>query len=323
MLVLFRIGNRLSFVVISFVALIFFSACSDRSENESILLIALEESLTNSNRTINKSTESLSELLTQKLADPVTAYQAQRWQPKALEVRKLTADIYNYIDNLKADLNQEAGIISNHTNNKFSERNSYAVSQQSITRKKGKELFGKMSQYKKDILSIDLDSKEVFQDVLLVATWIDSLDMAKQNMHRIFFENASVIASLVALSQFQNNIKNIENRMVQFFVYKIPSGCILSFDVYSVIVGQNSSYLRRRHEMSIMAGVGAFSKAAKPEIAFSGKTIPIDESGVAIYRFKASGNPGKYIVPVKITYIDQEGREQILSKDVKYTVAQD
>ena len=47
-------------------------------------------------------------------------------------------------------------------------------------------------------------------------------------MHRVFFEDASVITSLVVLSQFQNNIKNIENRMVQFFVYKIPSGCILS-----------------------------------------------------------------------------------------------
>ena len=75
--------------------------------------------------------------------------------------------------------------------------------------------------------------------------------------------------------------------------------------------------------MEIMAGVGAFSKAAKPEIAFGGNTIPIDESGVAIYKFKASGTPGKYKVSVKITYIDQEGKEQMLSKDVEYTVAKD
>ena len=115
MLFLFRIRSGLSFFVILFVAMISFSACSDRSENELVLLIAIEESLTNSNKTINKSTESLSELLTQKLADPVTAYQAQRWQPRALEVRKLTADMYNYIDNIKSDLKHEAGIISNDT----------------------------------------------------------------------------------------------------------------------------------------------------------------------------------------------------------------
>lgn len=320
MLFLFRIGSRLFFPVISLVAAVFFLACTDVSENELVLLTALEESLTNSNKTIDKSTESFYTLLKEKLTDP-TADRAQVWQTKAIEVRKLTAEMYNYFENMKSELKKEAGIISDDQHTKFNENDSYDVKQQFITTEKGTELFGRMTQYKKDILSIDSDSKEAFKDFLLIAKRIDSLDIAKQNMNRVFFENTSVIASLVALSQFQNNIKNIENRMVQFCVNKTSGGCILTFEVYSAIVAQSSSYLRGGQEIEITAGVGAFSKAAKPMIVFDGKTLPVDESGVAIYKFRTPGKAGEYNVPVKIIYIDQEGRKQTIVKDVEYTVA--
>lgn len=323
MLFLFRIGSRPVLISVLFTLALSFSSCSDISERELVLLTAIEESLINSNMTINRSTESLFALINESLADPTTAYKAQRWQPKALEVRKLTAEMYNYLEKIKSELKKDAVIISDNDNTKFNEKGSYAVKQKFITQDKGKELFVNLSKYKNDILSIDPDSKEVFKDFLLVATRIDSLDITKQNVNGILFENASVIASLVALSHFQNNLKNIENRMVQFCAHKIPSTCGFLFDVYSPIVAQNSSFLRGGQVMEITAGVGAFSKAAKPVIVFNGKTLPLNESGVAVYKFKAPSKPGKYAVPVKITFIDEEGREQTITKDAEYTVAVD
>jgi len=43
--------------------------------------------------------------------------------------------------------------------------------------------------------------------------------------------------------------------------------------------------------------------------------------GVAVCNLKARAKPGKYYVPVKIIYYDQDGRKQSIQKEIEYTVA--
>ena len=74
-------------------------------------------------------------------------------------------------------------------------------------------------------------------------------------------------------------------------------------------------------ELEITAGVGAFSKAALPTITIGNTVVPIGEDGAARTKL-AAGAVGTRSVPVRITYTDQDGKQQIIEEKVEYTVGQ-
>jgi len=73
--------------------------------------------------------------------------------------------------------------------------------------------------------------------------------------------------------------------------------------------------------IEIFAGVGEFRSDMKCEIFIYGKQVNIKDNAVAHYRLKAASTPGKYFVPVKINYTDQNGARQSIQKRIEYTVA--
>jgi gliding motility-associated protein GldM len=73
-------------------------------------------------------------------------------------------------------------------------------------------------------------------------------------------------------------------------------------------------------KLEIKAGVGAFSKAAKPTISIGGTVVPIGEEGFALKEFDAGGM-GSHSVPVTITYFNQTtGQEEKKEVKVDYVV---
>ncbi len=302
---------------------IFFSSCSDRSESELAVFKALDESLVNSNNTINNGTETTLALIEQKLSDPATTYRARVWQPKAMQIGKLSSDINAYIENLKSNLKKEARLVSGDNSESFSESNKDAVNRLFVISDKGKDLNDHLIKYKENLMAIDSQLTKIFKNSVIITASFDSADYKNQNMNKIFFDNTTVIAALAMLSQLQNNVKNIENRMVQFCYYNIPSADGY-FTTYSAIIGQSSTYVRAGEKIEITSGVGYFSsRQSQPEITVNGTNINIDETGVAVYKFKASTKAGKHIVPVKINFTDQEGKKQLITKDVEYTVSKE
>jgi hypothetical protein len=123
------------------------------------------------------------------------------------------------------------------------------------------------------------------------------------------------------LSKFQNNIRVIETRMLTFCHSKIPDTWD-GFDTYNAFVAASSNYVKAKQEIEIYAAVGAFSRAAMPEIIIADKSVPLEADGVAHYKFKAPEKTGKHIVHVKISFTDVGGRRQTVFKDIEYTVAQ-
>jgi len=72
-------------------------------------------------------------------------------------------------------------------------------------------------------------------------------------------------------------------------------------------------------DLEISAGVGAYSKAAKPVISIAGSTLPLEADGRAVYKTKASGS-GSRTVPVVVKYTTPKGDVETKTFDVKYTV---
>jgi hypothetical protein len=83
----------------SIVFLSFLFSCGNRDNSEA--LRAINKSLSKANEVLAANNEAVYWTLNRKLNDSRTAPKASLWEPSALAVKKLSADINKYIDSLK------------------------------------------------------------------------------------------------------------------------------------------------------------------------------------------------------------------------------
>ena len=319
MLSIFRIGSKPVLVIISFLMIVFFSSCTNRSETELTIFKALDESLVNSNLTINKSTETILSELNGKTNEPASANKANFWYPKAMMVKEKSAAMISYLEELKAALKKEEGF--DKKNNSFREDDINAVNRLFDTKQKGRDLYEKLNQYEIDVLAIHPKVQNVFVGkLLLTSKSFESMKNKSGDFTKTFFKNISTAGALAIISKFQNNIKISENKIIVFCNNQVGS-FIEYYSSYSAIVAQSKSYVRAGEKIEITSGVGYFSsRQAQAEVTVNGTNVDIDKTGVAVYKFNASTIAGKHIVPVKINFTDQEGKDVDITKEVEYTV---
>ena len=94
----------------------------------------------------------------------------------------------------------------------------------------------------------------------------------------------------------------------------------LIYNKFQAIAQTNNSYAMPGDEIEIVAGVGAFSDAAKPRITIGGQSLPITADGTAIWKTTASGSGNKE-VDVVIEFNKPDGTPERVTKKVKYEVA--
>ena len=126
------------------------------------------------------------------------------------------------------------------------------------------------------------------------------------------------VAALTMLSKFQNNVKNAESEIVTYCHNQIGAVKVI-YDQFAALVGQSSNYVMPGQEIQITAGVGAYSKAAQPQISINGSSAALDADGRAVYKLTASG-AGNHSVPVNVTYTKPDGTKESKSFNVEYTV---
>ncbi|MFM9911116.1 MAG: hypothetical protein ACKVOW_17375, partial [Chitinophagaceae bacterium] len=98
------------------VALVFLGLMACNRSNNSNQFRALLESLENSNQLIMATNQAVYDQLQQKLKDPRTKLKAAIWQPKSEQVKKISADLIEYISKLKNELKKEAVIVKDSGN---------------------------------------------------------------------------------------------------------------------------------------------------------------------------------------------------------------
>jgi len=297
------------------------SSCADKIKTSIIAYRALDGSLVVSNSMIDKQTQHFLVELENKRMDPATAEKASIWHPKAQLIRKLCSEIYGYLEVLKSDLKKEAGLKINDGGESFKETDKNAVIRLFEKKGKGEEVYERLKTYEKNMLTVDPELSKEFTDSILLTTPEFDAAMEKSDFTKTFFDDIPTIAALAMLSKFQNNVVVVENNTVNYCNNKVWSH-IRDYDIYAAFAVTNSSYVEAREEIEITAGVGAFSRSAKPEIIVAGQNIPIDADGAAHYKFKVSNKPGKYKVPVQISFFDQDGKKQTVVKSIEYTVAE-
>lgn len=281
----------------------------------------VNKSLETTNTTVNKSTETIMASFQQKLSDPSTAAKAQIWMPKAQQVQNLSKDIFTYIQGLKDRILREADGDPNNPEKTFKEDNLDIATRIMIEKGEGRKLEQMLKNYRDAVLKVDPAIDSAFKTSLPIN--LDkpkSKNKAGATWEGAYFHMVPTVAGLTILSKFQNDVKTTENRVIQFCHNKVGEVAV-RFDTYTAIVGQSSNYVMPGQEIEITAGVGAFSKAALPQIVIGGSSVAIGEDGTAKTKLAGGGN-GNHSIPVRITYTDQDGKQQVIEKNVEYTVGQ-
>jgi gliding motility-associated protein GldM len=280
----------------------------------------VNRSLENSNKQVNQSTETIMTSLQEKADAPETKERATPWLQKAQQVTAKSKEVYDYLQRLKDKILTQAGGKPGDPTQPFKEDNLEITTRMMVKEGEGKKLLAMLTKYKSDILGIDSSIKTEFEKSLNVDVSIPpSRDGKKKDWDVSYFHMVPTVAGLTILSKFQNDIKTAENKVVTFCHTKVGEVKVI-FDSYAAIVGQNSNYLMPGQELEIKAGVGAFSKAAKPSITIGGSNVELGEEGYASSKI-AAGGVGSHSVPVKISYFNQTtGQNEVKEVNVEYVV---
>lgn len=262
----------------------------------------------------------------EKIADPKTKEKAELWFAKADQARILSDDVYKYINDLKAELKKEAKGKIEDGKEVYKEDDQEATTRLFAEepphgKGRGKELLDRLTKYKAALLALDADmAKEVGPTLPLDLTPIKSNNEATNNSGWAYgyFHMAPAVAGITILSKFQNDIKNSEAQVVEY-MHKQVGAVKLVYDEFQAFAGTNSQYLMPGEELVITAGVGAFSKAAKPSITVDGVGVALKPDGTAEYKATV-GNSGAGSKRVHISFYKPDGTIATKDVDVKYTV---
>lgn len=270
------------------IAILLFSCKNNNADKR--LLEEYEKSLASTAAIINKGTENNIQELQNKMADPVTNAKAAVWYPKAEAIHKSANELFHMIERIKKE---NAG---------DSLKNIYLT----------------LNKFKSLVLDDDAQMKETFEKQFdFIENYKNLLGIKDADFTVDGNISNNYLRNVLAITQ--NAIRQTENRVIQYCNYKVMNNAFI-FDVYSAIVGQNAEVLKKGSTLEITAGVGAFSKQAKPLIRIGKDTAMIEEDGAAHYKMNVPQQKGNYSVPVQISYTDQDGKKLIIEKTVEYTV---
>ncbi|RYD91735.1 MAG: hypothetical protein EOP50_13785 [Sphingobacteriales bacterium] len=126
--------------------------------------------------------------------------------------------------------------------------------------------------------------------------------------------------ALLALQQLQNAWRQLNLRVAALFHEQTSHVVLHCLDYDFPIVNQNAAVLQTGGRLHIEAGIGRISTRSQPHVFVGGKEVVLSESGMAQWNRKVPTRPGHYSLPVRITFMDQDGKEQIVTKTVAYEV---
>ena len=279
----------------------------------------VDRSLITSNENIGNANNTLYKSLSDKLSDPKQNQEkVKEWNDKAQKAKALSAEIDTYINGLKQELKQGAGLRIVDGQEDFKADNLDASTRLFETNKKGPELKDRLDAYKTAMLNIDPELKSQFENNFPVSTEPPtSQEGGKKDFTTSFFHMTPTVAALTMLSKFQNNVKNAESQIVTYCHNKI--GAVeVHMDQANILVGQNSNYLMPGEELVVTAGVGAYSSTVKSSITVAGTPINM-VAGQGEYKRTVSGG-GEQTIEVNGSFIGEDGKPVPVHKTIKYTV---
>jgi hypothetical protein len=205
-------------------AMLSFASCSNKPKENLSVYRALASSLNNSNSFISNQNLRLQKSFKEKLADPATKEKALIWYPTAMLAKSLTNQVMQYIDSLKIQLKLEAGLRLVNGIETFNEADRNAVSNLFNKKRQGENLEQLLSKFQNSLLQLNPEIMMQFKNTINTSIRLSDPSEEKQKTFtETFFSDVPAVGALAILCKFQNNVKVMENQIIEFCDNKIPS----------------------------------------------------------------------------------------------------
>jgi len=287
-------------------SLVLFSSCSQVTNNS--IVGELNSSLVASNEVIGITNKNIVDALRFKTTESITRQKAGEWLPKAEKISELSSEQNQYLDKLKNILRGSLGTNKESTNVLSSGNN-------------GNSLFQNYKEYLKNILSVDSNMYARIGDDVRTIHQSGMQDNTKGFTTDVSSASKEEVISFI--TKLQNNIVRMENKCLAFCFEQIGyvdgPGSYTSFEA---ILGQNAKIVKAGDELEITTGLGSFDRSKQPKITVGEKIVAVNERGFGVYKFRTSKKLGEYSLPVKIEFIDQDGKPQERRFTVEYTLVE-
>lgn len=286
----------------------------------------VNNSLLNANKVATEKNNLIYKSFQDKLSDPNSAERARIWKPRADQVKQIAGEMNTYLEQLKKDLKTEADLKIEDGEEVFKFDNLEAATRLMENKGKGKELLKKLTEFKANILKILPDSSAADSIVIknFMKTLPLNLEMPKtenagnRDWTSAYFRMTPTIAAVTILSKFQNDVKNSESQLVDYFHRQIGEVKVV-YNQFEPLIGTSATYLLPGQELQVNAGLGAYSKDVVPEIFINDSKVPV-ENGLGTWK-TIVGGPGTGTVRVLVKYKDPlSGQEKSIPKEINYTV---
>ena len=310
--------------VLSFTAIIIilFSSCAEKKSNSLAVLHGLNETLERSGSKLKNESKAIYESMKGRLTDPSRQAKAEIWYLKLVRVRQYTGLTLQKIAEIKtATLRAANYSIDKKGKTSFNEEDKNAIRTVLEQNGTGRSLYKTLMTLKDSLFGIDtLIQAEFKNNLYILPHAFNKVDQADEFV-KTFFGDVTALDAITRLNQLQNNVLLEENRISTFLHDQTtyhPSIC--TFDL--PIVRQSSFVVRKGEQLTIEAGVTNFRTQGNLNVKFGSNMVPLNEFGLAVYKFRTAKAPGKYSLPVQIEFMDQDGKTQMMNKTITYRVVE-
>jgi len=164
-----------------------------------------------------------------KLKDPANKAKAEEWYPRAQKAKQLADNMISYIDALKLELKQEAGLhvedgVEKYREDNLDDATRLFVEEAPNGKGKGKELYAKLKAFKDELLSIHPDIKKDLEASLPIDLNIPkskNSEAGQANWEYAYFHMTPNVAAITLLSKFQNDVKTVKHRLLSIVIKKL------------------------------------------------------------------------------------------------------
>lgn len=275
----------------------------------------VNNSLQVSNTNLTKSSSDVYASILAAVNKAETKDKALLLEPKADSLKKASSAFDMYLQGVITSVLKESDFDS--STGKYKEDDLEASTRLMDTKGEGKKLRANLTQYVNDVNSIMGPDymKKAFPTGLPIDT---EAKLTDKEWTIKYFHMVPTVASITILSKLQNDIKNTESQGAKFLLSQIGAVEVV-YDKFIPLISQSSNYVMPGQEITVRAGVGAFSSSGAPQVSINGQNFDASATGYGETKVAAGGG-GPHTIPIRITFKDQQGKVQTLEDKVEYVV---
>ncbi|REG88429.1 type IX secretion system motor protein PorM/GldM [Algoriphagus antarcticus] len=251
------------------------------------------------------------------------------------EIREATAEIYRYLENLKQDLivqsrakNDEGNFVNANLKNTEITGNLFA------NNGKGEEMKTMLNAYPEKISEIlsgigltDMKFDAIAKDAADIELFANDREVRKKDFVALTFIKSPVGAVMALISQFQNEVLNIESESLTAVANTIGT-FYFKADVTEARIAALSNVVAAGTKFEADMFIASSSTSSVPTMTIDGRTVPVDAYGFGKIEFNVTpatdyddrGLARRVINGEIVTNVG--GEDKVLPVEYEYFVAQ-